>query len=230
MSFSMELRTTLRGLAALGLLGLFACAEPTAPPAGSDLVRANASEAGGRRLGGGKTGTDAFVPPTTETTGTTTSSGWVLPSTTLKFASWTSPSTRDTSFAVVVGKASTHQIMYKGTLLPFLRLEIPANARFFDTAGRELKQGSVVAVTVLVDAVYTAVRFGPHGTAFDRAPARICLNYYGFEPVAAPSGTMAIWYQPDATATWAAQSTTVDADFYWLCASLSHFSNYAVAY
>lgn len=239
MSVSLNVRRAVRNALTLGLVGSLACSDSTAPRIDGDLELSQAAASARRSSGkttstGGGTTTTTDSPTTTTTTTSTTTSttsgSWVLPANAVKFATWTKPSTRDTSFSVVVGTASTHQIMYKGTLLPFLRLEIPASADFYDANGRTLAKGTKVTVTTLVDSVYAAVKFGPHGTQFSRTPARVCLNYYGFQYTGTQPTTMAIWYQPNTTTTWAAQPTQLDMDFFWLCAPLAHFSNYAVAY
>ncbi|MFN0097756.1 MAG: hypothetical protein ACKVS7_03700 [Gemmatimonadaceae bacterium] len=230
MPVSLNFRRAVRSTLTLGLVGILACSDSTAPQIDGDLELSQAA-ASARRSGrttstSGGTTTTTDSPPTT----TTASGSWSPPVNAVKFATWTKPSTRDTSFSVVVGTASTHQIMYKGTLLPFLKLEIPATADFYDADGRTLAKGTKVTVTTLVDSVYAAVRFGPHGTQFSRTPARVCLNYYGFQYSSSQSKSMAIWYQPNTATSWAAQPTQIDLDLFWLCAPLSHFSNYAVAY
>jgi hypothetical protein len=224
MSSRSIMMNTRLSLISFGLVGLFACGEPTAPPLLGDLEITNAASASAKRT--------SSISPTRETTTSTETSTTTstTPVNALKFASWAKLATYDTSFVVVVGTASKHQINYQATLVPFLRLEIPANADFFGANGLTLKNGTQVSVTVKIDPVYASVQFGPHGTIFKKNPAKVCLNYWGLDLGGRSPQTFAIWYQPDATTSWSAQPTQLDVDYFWLCASLSHFSNYAVAY
>jgi hypothetical protein len=215
-----NVRRSIRGLIPFGIVALFACSESTAPPLGGDLAVTNAVSASAKR-------TTSFAPNKE----TTTTDAAPLPANVIKFASWAAPlSSYDTSFAVVVGTASTHQVMYKGMSLPFLKLEIPANADFFSANGATLKKGTKVVVTASIDRVYATVKFGPHGTSFQNYPAKVCLNYYALDLGGRSPAQLGVWYQPDSLTAWSAQPTQLDVSFWWLCASLDHFSNYAVAY
>jgi len=140
-------------------------------------------------------------------------------------------STYDTSFVVVVGKASTHQIMFRGTSLAFLKLEIPTSAVFFDAKGNAVKPGNKVKVTTQVDRVNAAVRFGPHGTLFSTVnPAKVSLNYSALDLAGLQPQDLSVWYQPNDLTAWDRQATRLDVQGWWIGANIFHFSNYAVAY
>ena len=212
MSVRPTVRRSLRALLSLAVLTFVACSEPTAtldPTADLSLVR----------------GVEGNAAAATAITAAPLSS-------VVKFAAWAPAlSTYDTSFAVVVGTASTHQVMFKGTSLAFLKLEIPTSAVFFDAAGVPLSKGTAVAVTALIDRANATVKFGPHGTRFSASlPAKVSLNYFALDLAGRRPDQLTIWYQPDAATAWDQQATQLDVNLWWLGASIRHFSNYAVSY
>lgn len=216
MSARQILRRTLRAVVPFAILASVACSDATAPTQPSEL-----------RL---TTSADGAVTPVAVFADAPT--GALLSRPVVKFASWAPPlTTYDTSFAVVVGTASTHYVTYKGSAVPFLKLEIPTGATFFDANGDVLPAGTAVAVRTQIDPVNAAVRFGPHGTRFsERQPARVSLNYYALDLGGRRPDQLAIWYQPDDVTAWEPQATKLDASFWWLTASIPHFSNYAISY
>lgn len=215
MSTRPTVRRSFRALIALAALGLFACSEPTAPLASTDSLRLERGAIGMSAPAFADAPVGAAAAPPV-----------------VKFAAWAPPlSTYDASFAVVVGTASTHQVMFKGTSIPFLKLEIPTSAVFFDANGVAVKAGTSVTVTAQIDRVNAAVRFGPHGTLFsERQPAKVSLNYFGLDLAGRRPDQLTIWYQPDDVTAWDPQSTRLDVQLWWLGANITHFSNYAVAY
>ena len=208
-------RRSFRLLMSVAALGLFACSEPTAPLASTASLRLERGVAGMPAPAFADAPAAAAAAPPV-----------------VRFAAWAPPlTTYDTSFAVVVGTASTHQVMFKGTSIPFLKLEIPTSAVFFDANGVALPQGARAVVTTQIDRVNAAVRFGPHGTLFsDRLPAKISLNYFGLDLAGRRPEQLTIWYQPNDMTAWDPQSTRLDVQLWWLGANISHFSNYAVSY
>lgn len=106
-------------------------------------------------------------------------------------------------FAVVVGTASTHLVMFKGTSIPFLKLDLPVeDAVFYDGNGVALPAGTKVAVQ---DADRSGERRRP------LRPARHELRRAFGEGLAQllrtrsrrpPRGPLAIWYQPDDMTAW----------------------------
>lgn len=208
-------RRSFRALISIAAVGLFACSEPTAPLASTDDLRLERAAVGMSAPAFADAPAGAAAAPPV-----------------LKFAAWAPAlSTYDTSFAVVVGTASTHQVMFKGTSIPFLKLEIPTSAVFFDATGVALKSGTKVAVTTRIDRVNAAVRFGPHGTLFtERTPAKVSLNYFALDLAGRRPDQLALYYQPNDITVWEPQSTKLDVQLWWLTANISHFSNYAVAY
>ena len=208
-------RRSFRALISIAAVGLFACSEPTAPLASTDDLRLERGAIGMSAPAFADAPAGAAAAPPV-----------------LRFAAWAPPlSSYDTSFAVVVGTASTHQIMFKGTSIPFLKLELPTSAVFFDANGVALNAGTRVAVTTQIDRVNAAVRFGPHGTLFsERAPAKVSLNYFALDLAGRRPDQLTIWYQPDDVTAWDPQSTRLDVQLWWLGANISHFSNYAISY
>ena len=212
MSARPTVRRSLRALLSFAAVTLVACSEPTAPLASTAEL--------------------SLVRGAEGVTATPTAITAAPLSTVLKFAAWAPPlSTYDTSFAVVVGTASTHQVMFKGASIPFLKLEIPTSAVFFDANGVPLSKGTAVAVTARIDRVNATVKFGPHGTLFsERLPAKVSLNYFALDLAGRRPDQLFIWYQPDDATSWDQQATKLDVNLWWLGASILHFSNYAISY
>lgn len=206
-------RRSVRALLSAVLLAVGACAEPTALPESMDQA-----SSGLRRT----TPTAVFADAPDATP---------LAPAVLTFAPWAPAlATYDTSFAVVVGTASTHTVSFKGSLIPFLKLEIPASATFFDANGAVLPLGAKVDVRTQIDRVNAAVRFGPHGTLFSQQPAQVSLNYFALDLAGHRPDQLSIWYQPNDLTDWDEQSTKLDVELWWLTAPILHFSNYAVSY
>lgn len=210
-------RRSIRALLSVAVLAFAACSEPTAlPEANASLEFADGVQ--GSRL----TPTAVFADAPYATP---------LAPAVIKFASWAPAlSTYDTSFAVVVGTASTHSVSFKGSSIPFMKLAIPASATFFDANGAALPAGSKVAVRTQIDRVNAAVRFGPHGTQFSRQPATVSLNYLALDLGGRRADQLSIWYQPNDLTNWSEETTQLDVQYWWLNAPIAHFSNYAVAY
>ncbi len=216
MSARQSVRRIVRVLVSFATLAFVACSEPTAPP----------QQAAETRLVLGANGAAAPMPVFADAP-----SGALLERPVLKFARWAPAlASYDTSFAVVAGTASTHQVMFAGTSIPFLKIEIPSSAVFFDANGVALKAGTRVAVTTQIDRVNAAVRFGPHGTRFSERSARLSLNYFGLDLDGRRADELAVWYQPDDMTTWGRQATKLDVELWWLSVGIPHFSNYAIAY
>ncbi len=216
MSARQTVRRTVRALVSCAVLAFIACSEPVAPvqpDAETQLVR----------------GADGSFAPTPVFADAPDGAPLARP--VLRFARWAPAlASYDTSFAAVVGTASTHQVMFKGTSIPFLKLELPASAVFFDANGVALPAGTSVAVRTQIDRVNAAVRFGPHGTTFSERSAKVSLNYFALDLGGRRADQLAIWYQPDDMTAWDQQATKLDMELWWLSASIAHFSNYAVSY
>jgi hypothetical protein len=203
---------SLHALSLLGVVALSACSEPTTTP--PDFGNRSGSR------------TSSGATKTTDTT-TQTATGPSM----VRFASWAPPlTTYSTSFTVVVGTATTFHVLFKDWPIEFLKVEIPANADFYDASGQTLRNGTMATVTVTIDPVYATVVFGPHGTQFKKVPANLYLNYYFLDLGGLAPSQLSIWYQPDSSTPWAKQATQLDVSYWWLVASLYHFSNYAIAY
>ncbi|MDH5234980.1 MAG: hypothetical protein OEW77_08460 [Gemmatimonadota bacterium] len=217
-------------LAVFAVLGLAACADALAPlPDPSAVAQLDQGTSASARRSEASTRT---YSPTSDPTATPTDAPTTVEPTFLKFASWAPPlTTYDTSFTVVVGTSKTFYVMFKDWAIPFVKVEIPSNAEFFDEAGGSIKKGTTVTVYVTIDRVYATVVFGPHGTGFSKKnPAKLSLNYFFLDLGGRMPSDVAIWYQPDALSAWSSQPTVVDIDMWWLVIPLYHFSNYAVAY
>ncbi len=216
MSARLTVRRTVRALVSCAVLAFIACSEPVAP------VKSDAET----RLVVGADGSIAPMPVFADAP-----DGAPLARPVLKFAKWAPAlASYDTSFAVVVGTASTHLVMFKGTSIPFLKLDLPSSAVFYDGNGVALPAGTKVAVRTQIDQVNAAVRFGPHGTSFAERSAKVSLNYFGLDLGGRRADQLAIWYQPDDMTAWDQQATKLDMELWWLTASIPHFSNYAVSY
>jgi hypothetical protein len=110
---------------------------------------------------------------------------------------------------------------------PFLVLEVPVDAQFVDSTGVPVPTGSTVRLTVHVDSQFVQFNFGPHGSTFPYKPATLTV-YTQYTNMTSNSGT--VWYQPDANSAWSALPTAIDSTQNRAIISLTHFSNYAVAY
>ncbi len=216
MSVRPILRRPVRVLLSAAMLVFGACSEPTVAPAAVEQAQFAPN------VGPQVTHTAVFADAPTATP---------LAPAVIKFSRWAPAlATYDTSFAVVVGTASTHTVAFKGSSINFLKLEIPAGATFFDANGAPLPAGSKVAVRTQIDPVNAAVRFGPHGTQFSKTPATVSLNYLALDLGGYRPDQLAIWYQPDDLTDWDRQATKIDVAFWWLSVPIQHFSNYAVSY
>lgn len=195
-------RTLSHRLLLLGVLGLFACSESVGP-----------SSHPGPSLSASNTG---FVVATGIT-----------------FAPSAPPlATYDTSFVVTVEKKWSGSVFFADGRTEFLRLSIPKDAEFFDAAGNPLPKHGTVRLTLHIDPVYASFQFGPHGSLFlgKKGPASMCLAYSFLAFGGQTLSDLSVWYQPESGSGWTALDTQFDIGNKWLCTSIYHFSNYAIAY
>jgi hypothetical protein len=140
------------------------------------------------------------------------------------------------SFWAVQGRSTSVVIRYRASEasvagLPFLEFSVPANTQLVDPAGRRLARGDSILIEVHVVPGQLAARFSPAGLAFaGRASAQLAIDYQqGALPVN-PARQRAIWYLPCDGGAWEQQRSRLDRKRTMVVASISHFSNYAVAY
>ncbi len=117
----------------------------------------------------------------------------------------------------------------------YLRLDIPADARLVDEAGRLLRQGESTDLTVEVDPDAFVFHFGPHGSTFPGQPAvlTVSLKYADWKGRSIlDASQLELWYQSSELEDWQRLTNVIAYDPLSMDATvpLLHFSNYAIAW
>ena len=144
--------------------------------------------------------------------------------------------TTEASFWAVQGRSRSVVIRYGASEagvagLPFLEFSVPSNTQLVDPAGRPLARGDSILIEVHLVPGRLAAKFSPSGLAFaGRASAQLAIDYEEGALPANPARQLAIWHLPCDGGDWEKQRSRLDRKRTMVVASISHFSNYAVAY
>ncbi len=135
--------------------------------------------------------------------------------------------TYHTSFIAIQGMATRFEIRYLNGD-KFIELRIPEDAQFLEADGSPVVPGETVEVTVDVDSSFFLVRFGLQGLRFDGEHPGT-LTFFCDHSQDCRGERLSIWNQARSGDSWNPQ-TNVNLPGHELVATVSNFSNYAVAW
>ena len=124
---------------------------------------------------------------------------------------------------------------------PFLRFSVAKNSLSSDPAGKRLRRGDSVLITLTIDPVTFAMDFQPSGVWFSNGvPAELTFWYQNADPDFNEDGVVdatdarlaqqiAVWGRA-ADRWWTALPSSIDPTLPSVSTSVQHFSEYAVSW